>query len=217
MTFDVYDNEKIVGDLAERWEITDGKRITFALRKGVKFHDGSDFTCADAKYSLDKLADPKRATNLFVTIMEDVFDGASCTDDFTLVLSLKEPSAVMLTLLAGAHAVMMKAGIAEQVDRKDPKFLVGTGPFKFKSYTPGVDFRAERNPNYWKPGLPHIDGYQAVVMADLTKIFASFRARQLTMTGIGRHLEKPEADILKKDFPEAVVALGPRAGWDSLS
>jgi ABC-type transport system substrate-binding protein len=52
-------------------------------------------------------------------------------------------------------------------------------------------------------------------MSDLTKIFASFRARQLTMTGIGRHLEKPEADILKKEFPDAVVALGPRAGWDS--
>jgi peptide/nickel transport system substrate-binding protein len=215
LTFDVYDNEKIVGDLAERWEITeDGKRITFALRKGVKFHDGANFTCADAKYSLEKLTDPKRASALFVTIMENIFAGASCTDDFTLVLSLKEPSAVVLTVLAGAHAVMMKAGIAEQVDRKDPKFLVGTGPFKYKAHTPGVDFRAERNPNYWKPGLPHIDGYQAVVMADLTKIFASFRARQLTMTGIGRHLERPEADILKKDFPDAVVALGPRAGWD---
>ena len=52
-------------------------------------------------------------------------------------------------------------------------------------------------------------------MDDLTKIFASFRARQLTMTGIARHLERPEADILKKDFPDAVVALGPRAGWDT--
>jgi peptide/nickel transport system substrate-binding protein len=216
LTFDVYDHEKIVGDLAERWEISeDGKRITFALRKGVKFHDGSDFTCADAKYSLEKLTDPKRATPGFVTIMGNVFDAATCLDDFTLVLSLKEPSAALLTMLAGAHAVMMQAGIAERVDRKDPKFLVGTGPFKFKSYTPGVDFRAERNPNYWKPGLPHIDGYQAVVMEDLTKIFASFRARQLTMTGIGRHLERPEADILKKDFPDAVVAVGPRAGWDT--
>src|SRR5207253_11241177 len=143
----------------------------------------------------------KRATTTLVHIMEHAFAAATCPDDFTLGLSLKEPSAVVLPLLAGAHAVMMKAGIAERVDRKDPKFLVGTGPFKYKSHTPGVDFRAERNPNYWKPGLPHIDGYQAVVMEDLTKIFASFRARQLTMTGIARHLERPEADILNKDFP----------------
>jgi peptide/nickel transport system substrate-binding protein len=216
LTFDLYDHETIVGDLAERWEVApDGKQITFALRQGVKFHDGSDFTCADAKYSLEKLADPKRSAPALVAMMENVFVSATCRDDLTLVMALKQPSPAILALLADAHTVMMKAGIAEQIDRKDPKFLVGTGPFKFKSYTPGVDFRAERNPNYWKPGVPHLDGYQAVVMVDMTKIFASFRARQLTMTGIGRHLEKPEADILQRDFPDAVVALGPRAGWDS--
>jgi peptide/nickel transport system substrate-binding protein len=216
VTQDPYNKGKIIGDLAERWEIAeDGKRITFSLHKGVKFHDGSDFTCADAQYSMDKLADRKRTSPTFVTVIEEVYDGSLCADDYTLVVSLKRPSAAVMTLLSGAHAAMMKKGIAETVDRKDTKFLVGTGPFKFKSYTPGVDFQAERNPNYWKPGQPHIDGYRAVVMADLTKIFASFRARQLTMTGIGRHLERPEADILKRDFPDAVVAIGPRATWDN--
>jgi peptide/nickel transport system substrate-binding protein len=216
LTFDLYDNEKIVGDLAERWEMApDGKQITFALRKGVTFHDGSDFTCADAKYSVEKLADPKRSAPTLVAMMGNIFVSATCHDDFTLTIALNQPSAAILALLADSHTVMMKAGIAEQVDRKDPKFLVGTGPFKYKSHTPGVDFRAERNPTYWKPGVPHIDGYQALVMADLTRIFASFRARQLTMTGIGRHLEKPEADVLNRDFPDAVVAIGPRAGWDS--
>ena len=216
LTFDVYDNEKIVGELAERWEVApDGKQITFNLRKGVKFHDGADFTCADAKYSLEKIADPKRALSTYVAMMDNVFAGATCPDPFTMVVNLKQPSAAILTMLAGAQIAMMKNGIAEQVDRKDAKFLIGTGPFKYKSHTPGVDFQAERNPNYWKPGVPHIDGYQAVVMADLTKIFASFRARQLTMTGIGRHLERPEAEVLQKDFRDAVVAIGPRAGWDS--
>jgi peptide/nickel transport system substrate-binding protein len=216
LTFDLYNNEKIVGDLAERWEVApDGKQITFALRQGVKFHDASDFTCADAKYSLEKLADAKRAAPALVAMMDNVFVSATCRDDLTLVMALKQPSAAILALLADAHTVMMKAGIAEQVDRKDPKLLVGTGPFKYKSYTPGVEFRAERNPHYWKPGLPYIAEYQSMVMPDLTRIFASFRARQLTMTGIGRHLEPPEADVLQKDFPDAVVALGPRAGWDS--
>jgi peptide/nickel transport system substrate-binding protein len=216
LTHDVYKDYEIVGDLAERWEFADdGKRLTFHLRQGVTFHDGSAFTCADAKYSLEKLADQKRANRVFVAILEDVLEAVRCSNDSTLELSLKRPSAALLTMLAGANAVMMKAGIAERFDRKDPQFLVGTGPFKYKSHTPGVDFQAERNPNYWKPGVPHIDGYRAVVMADLTKIFASFRARQLTLTGIGRHLEKPEAAILEKDFPDGVVAIGPRATWDN--
>ena len=216
VTQDPYHDGKIVGDLAERWGISeDGKRITFFLHKGVKFHDGTPFACADAQYSLDKLADRKRAHPTFVTVVEEVYESSNCADDFTLVVSMKRPSAAFMTLLSGAHAAMMKKGIGEAIDRKDTKFLVGTGPFKFKSYTPGVDFQAERNPNYWKPGLPHLEGYRAVVMSDLTKIFASFRARQLTMTGIGRHLERPEADILKRDFPDAVVAIGPRATWDN--
>ena len=210
VTQDVYNNGKIIGDLAERWEVgADGKCITFFLRRGAKFHDGSDFTCADAQYSLAKLADRNRANPTFVGVIEPVYDKSTCADDFTLVLSLKQPSAAIITLLSGAHAVMMKKGIAEAVNRNDPKFLVGTGPFKFKSYTPGVDFQAERNPNYWKPGQPYIQGYRAVVMADLTKIFASFRARQLTMTGISRHLERPEADILKRTSRTRWWRLGP--------
>jgi peptide/nickel transport system substrate-binding protein len=79
---------------------------------------------------------------------------------------LKQPSPPILPLLADAHAVMMKAGIAEQVNRKDPKFLVGTGRFKYKAHTLGVDSRTKRNPNYWKPGVPHIDGYQAYHRGD---------------------------------------------------
>jgi peptide/nickel transport system substrate-binding protein len=214
LTLDPYDSYKIVGDLAERWEIGhDGTRVTFHLRKGVKFHDGSDFTCADAQWSLDRLA--KRGNPTYTSVLKTMYASSTCSDNFTLAVTLKRPAAGFLSLLAAVNAVVMKKGIEERADRKSPAFLVGTGPFKYKSHTPGVDFQAQRNPNYWKPGLPHLDGYRAVVMSDLTKIFASFRARQLTMTGIGRHLEKPEADILKKDFPEAVVAIGPRACWDN--
>ena len=84
--FDVYDNEKIVGDLAERWEIAnEGKRLTFFLRQGVKFHDGKAFTCADAKYSIDKLADPKRANRAFVAILENIYEKSTCENDSTMV------------------------------------------------------------------------------------------------------------------------------------
>jgi ABC-type transport system substrate-binding protein len=140
VTQNPYNAGKIIGDLVERWEITeDGKRITFSLHKGVKFHDGAAFTCAAAQYSVDKLAD--------VTVVEEVYESSSCADDFTLVVSLKRPSTALMTLLSGAHAAMMKKGIAEAVERKDTKFLVGTGPFRFKAYTPGVDFQADTSPS----------------------------------------------------------------------
>jgi peptide/nickel transport system substrate-binding protein len=216
LTQDPYNKGRIVGDLAESWEVSeDGKQITFHLHKGVKFHDGSDFTCADAQYSVEKLTDKNRAQSSLVGVVKPVYKSSRCSDDYTLVLSLKRPSPAMLNVLSASRVVMMKQGIAERFDRKDTRFLVGTGPFKFKSYTPGVDFQAVRNPNYWKPGLPHIAGYRAVVMSDLTKIFAAFRAHQLTMTGIARHLERPEAKILERDFPNGVVAIGPRACWDN--
>jgi Bacterial extracellular solute-binding proteins, family 5 Middle len=140
VTQNPYNAGKIIGDLAERWEITeDGKRITFSLHKGVKFHDGAAFTCAAAQYSVDKLAD--------VTVVEEVHESSSCADDFALVVSLKCPSTALMTLLSGAHATMMKKGIAEAIERKDTKFLVGMGPFRFKSYTPGVDFQADTSPS----------------------------------------------------------------------
>ena len=164
MRCDYRPNEKGVGDLPERWDVApDGKCITFALRKGVKFHDGADFTCADAKYSLGKLADPKRALSTFAAVMGAVLDKATCPEPSTLVLDLKKPSAAIFTILAGAHSVIRKDGIAERVDRKDPKFLVGTGPFKYKSHTgpfscrlsgmPALEARASR-PLRKRPGEP---------------------------------------------------------------
>jgi peptide/nickel transport system substrate-binding protein len=96
VTRDVYRDGEVVGDLAERWEIAeDGTQITFHLRRGVKFHDGSDFTCADAQYSLDKLTDRKRASPTYAAIFEEVYTSSNCRDDVTLVVSLQRPSAAL--------------------------------------------------------------------------------------------------------------------------
>ncbi len=61
----------------------------------MKFHDGSDFTCADAQYSLDKLTDRKRASPTYAAIFEEVYTSSNCRDDVTLVVSLQRPSAAL--------------------------------------------------------------------------------------------------------------------------
>jgi Bacterial extracellular solute-binding proteins, family 5 Middle len=88
LTFDLYNNAKIVGDLAERWDVApDGKQLSFALRQGVKFHDRSDFTCANA-YRLEKLADPKRAFPPLSSVMDNVFVSTSARPPWGCIFAI---------------------------------------------------------------------------------------------------------------------------------
>ncbi|MBI4336714.1 MAG: ABC transporter substrate-binding protein [Chloroflexi bacterium] len=217
VSYNMYDYPSIESDLAERWELGQGDTtITFFLRRGVTFHDGSPFACRDAAYSLQKLVDPKRSSMAGNFAIQDV----RCTGDYTLEVRLARPQAAILPLLASSRSIIVKEGWAQGHDQKDVAFAVGTGPFRLKSRLPGVAIEAERNPTYWKKGrdggqLPYLDGVRTLVVPDPTTIFANFRTGQLTLTGIGRNLTKSDAEALKAQYPDAVVALGPRSAWDN--
>ncbi len=155
---------KIVPDLAERWEISpDGKEITFFLHKGVKWHDGQPFTAADVKFSLERMKDATTspATSADLAIIASV----EVIDDYTVKVTLSEISANFLDVLANGYCVIQAKHIADEYNRTDTARLVGTGPFKFKEYTPGVVFSVERNPDYWEDGLPYLDGVESRVIA----------------------------------------------------
>jgi peptide/nickel transport system substrate-binding protein len=224
LTYDLERPGILLPDLAEEWHVSaDSLTMSFRLRQGVRFHDGSPFTCRDAKSTLDKMTDGRVAIRRSEL---HSYASSECVDASTLVVRLKQPQASFLFALAGARFEMHKAEInAKALEYGKPRsplardpaaFLVGTGPFRFATWTPGVDFTAQRNPDYFKEKLPYLDGYRVVVMADLTAIFAAFRARQLTMTGIARHLEPSQAAILRRDHPEAVILTGPRNAWHNI-
>ena len=219
----------IIGDLAERWDNhPDNKGYTFYLQKFVRWNDGSPFTCADAKSSLEKMTNPnvsRRAASL------EPFESASCSDSFTLEVRITRPDHIFFKALSDTRFSIQKKELNDAVLEvgqprtgitKDPeKFLIGTGPFLFDRTTPGVDTWTKRNPDYWKKDaegnlLPYIDGAHTVVMPDLSAIFAAFRARQLTMTGVARHLDPSQAKILEKSFPDAVIHLFPRNAFHEL-
>jgi peptide/nickel transport system substrate-binding protein len=158
----------IVPDLAEKWDISaDGKTITFYLAKGVKWHDGSAFSADDVVYSLEKMLDPKRSS-LAVTL--GAMDRVEKVDANTVKVYLKQPSAAFLVNLSGPFAPIQPKSKAE-VDMRSTDFLVGTGPFKFKSYTTGVSAEYVKNPDYFKKDasgkqLPYLDGVIINVVAD---------------------------------------------------
>lgn len=152
-------------ELAENWEVLDnGQRVVLHLRKGVKFHDGTDFDAAAVKFNLDrrmdeKLNSPQRAQ------LKEVIDSVEATDPWTLTIKLKGPSPNLLGMLAQREGFMVSPTAAEKHGKNFTNNPVGTGPFVFKEWVPGNRLVVEKNPNYWEQGRPYLD---RIVFSDIT-------------------------------------------------
>nr|WP_267973126.1 ABC transporter substrate-binding protein [Allorhizobium ampelinum] len=152
--------------LAESWELSaDGLRFTFRLRKGVKWHDGKDFTSADVKFSLlafKKVGPRGRVTFANVSDVET-------PDPLTAVVVLAKPAPYLLRALTGGETPILPAhayptdNYAESPNGNAP---IGTGPFVFEEWKRGSYVKLKRNPNYWQAGLPHLDGFVARFVGD---------------------------------------------------
>ena len=157
-------------DLAESYEISpDGKTFTFKLRKGVKFHNGREMTAEDVKYSLDRVTNPKTQSpgaGFFASIkgFEDVaggksesLSGVTVVDPSTIKIELSRPDATFLHVMAINFAHVVPKEAVEQYGADFGKHPVGTGAFKLADWTLGQQLVLERNADYSKPGLPHLD------------------------------------------------------------
>jgi peptide/nickel transport system substrate-binding protein len=194
----------LVPDLAERWEVSpDGKGMTFYLRKGVKWHNGSPFTADDVVYSIQKMTDSKRSG--IAAVLAPAFDRVEKTDDSTVKVFLKQPSAIWLMQLGGSYGAIQSRSTAG-IDSRSTDFLMGTGPFKFKAAVPGVSYEYIKNPDYFKPGLPYLDGLKIMVTSDTAAQMSAFATGRFDVTGILSGIRNQEAmDTLKSQAPSVVV------------
>ncbi|MFT4268954.1 MAG: ABC transporter substrate-binding protein [Xenophilus sp.] len=146
-------------ELAESWAFSpDGLSLTLNLRRGVKWHDGQPFTSADVAFSLlnvwQKYHPGGRLAYASVT-------GVDTPDAHTAVLRFSRPTPYLLSFLNVYGAQVVPKHLYEGTDlQKNPanNAPVGTGPFRFKEWVKGSHIALERNPDYWKPGLPYLDG-----------------------------------------------------------
>lgn len=144
--------------LAESWDVSeDGLRITFNLRQGVKWHDGTPFTAKDVAFTFMEILKVHhgrgRVTFEPVTAVET-------PDDHTAVLVLSRPAPAILKSLDAVESPMMPAHLYQGTDiMQNPHNTkpVGTGPFKLVEYTVGESIVMERNPDYWDTGKPYLD------------------------------------------------------------
>jgi len=177
------DKLEIEPDLAESWEYQDPRTITFHLRRGVKFHDGTELTSDDVKFTLERVLDP--ATRSPGRSFIDVVKQVEAPDRYTVRLKLNLPLASLLSGLSSANlSIVSKAAVQRFGDLQ--RNVVGTGPYMLAEWTPDNFMRLVRNPDYFRRGLPKIDTIIIRVIPDQASLLAGVRSGSLDMATINQ-------------------------------
>jgi len=154
----------VVPSLATSWEISDdGLVYTFHLLPGVRFHSGRELTSADVRYSFERLLDPATGASRRANYSD--IETVTTPDDYTVVLTLGRPNAVMLTQLTQAAAsIVAREGVDEFGDLSQHE--AGSGPFILRGVQPDNSILIEKNPDYLVDGLPYLDSIVFTTVAD---------------------------------------------------
>jgi len=200
--------DDIVPDLAESWSWNaDGTRLTFKLRDGVKWHDGKPFTSADVKCtwdlltgrSTDKLrANPRKAWWNNVAAVETNSPNKA-------VFVLNRPQPAILALLASGQTPVYPCHVPAAQMRQHP---IGTGPFKFVEFKPNESIKLVKNPDYWKPGRPYLDGIEYTIIPNRSTAILAFVAGQFDLT-FPYEITAPLVKDIAQQAPQAICELVP--------
>jgi len=145
----------VVPELAESWKWDGDTTLTLKLRKGIKFHDGTDFDAAAVKFNLDRILDPETKSRLRGEIGE--VKSVEAVDASTVRLQLKYPSVGLLATLAQAPGMILSPTAVKKLGKDVARQPVGTGPFKFVEWVRDDRVVVERFDGYWEKGLPYLD------------------------------------------------------------
>jgi peptide/nickel transport system substrate-binding protein len=198
---------KFQGELAERWQASDDlKTWTFYLRKGVKFHHGKELGAEDVIATFKLVADP--ATGSSARTHMDLVESFEALDKYTVRFNLKIPYAGFADLMVERQ---LKIIPSDRLDKlaTEPS---GTGPFKFKSFTPGDKLELVRNPDYFEKGQPKLDGIVFRIMPENAARVAAIRAGSVDLVW---NLPLESVEELK-GIPALTVDSVPTSTWDGI-
>ncbi len=145
-------------NIAESVTSADAKVWIIKLRKGVNFHDGKPLAPADVIFSLMRHKDPATASK--VKTLADQFSDMKASGPNEVTLTLDVPNADLPVILATPQFVIVKDGTTNFA------MGIGTGPYKVKTFKPGISTVGVRNDNYWKSGQPYLDQIELVNISD---------------------------------------------------
>jgi peptide/nickel transport system substrate-binding protein len=172
-------------ELATDWAWNeDGTVLTFHLRRGVKWHDGKPFAAADVKCTWD-LLQGKAAEKLRINPRKSWYDNlveVVAEDDFTASFRLKRPQPSLIALIASGWSPVYPCHVPPREMRLHP---VGTGPFKFAEFKPNESIKLVKNPDYWKPGRPYLDGIEYTIIRNASTGILALGTHQFDHNGVG--------------------------------
>ncbi len=183
----------IVPALASSWETSDdGLTMTFHLHTGVTYHDGTPFTADDVVKTFERAKDKDSGhTHPEYYAAIDTIEAPSAD---TVVFHLNAPTSSLLFNLARPDSIIYPPAKAD-TQRSEP---IGTGPFKFVSYTEGSQVVLERNPDYYLDGVPYLDKVVFKIIGDPNTRFAALQAGDIDLIGVAL---QPEQYLQLKDDP----------------
>ncbi|PNT90643.1 ABC transporter substrate-binding protein [Clostridium thermosuccinogenes] len=202
----------LVPAVAESYHISeDGMTYTFTLREGVKFHDGSPVTADDVVYSIKRSAgmlepkDPSVIVESALSVISDVV----ATSERTIEIRLKQVETELLPYLT--CSIVPKD--YEELDTKP----IGTGPFKFVSYTPLQSIVLEKNDQYYIEGVPYLDKVTFKISSNTDAAFMELQAgnidilpyitdAQASQLPKGYHMESGPMNLIQGLFINNKVA-----------
>ena len=193
MRYDYLDRDKLIGDLAQRWELTPEGSFVFTLYEGARFLDAETVNADDVKYSLDRMVEEGRPRPK-TSKMRRYYDSSEVIDERTVKVNLKIPgSPAFLQFLTVENYKVIGKHVGDahpdpeelEVFLNNPDNINGSGPFMFRDFNEGVSVSWQRNPNYWKGDLPYLDGIQIFLIADNTRLIGAFKAEQVLMPNFG--------------------------------
>lgn len=195
---------KIQAGLVTQWDTSDPVNYKFTLRSGVKYHDGTPFNAQSVVDNIKRYqtaAKSRRKSDLASV------KSVEAVDDTHVVFHLKHPDATLLATLVDRAGMMLSV---QAVQKGGDNFSLnpigaGSGPFEFVEWKRNDHLTLKRNPNYWKPGLPYLDGVTYKAIPDVNAILAALKTGDIDIARVIAAKDvagvKADSSFIYRDVP----------------